>query len=174
MTMLAQLEALTGAQSNLKRSIEERIQSTAFSLELRGNELQQQTVRFLQEATESMGEAVQKLERDQLQEALPPQRKALTALLRADAQNKENQVAQQQQQRGQGGGMSATEERMSELMDLELDISKDKYEVQQQRAQETQELDDALRQVKDLARRQQDLANLQRPKTSKEKIGSGL
>ncbi len=156
------LEALTGAQANLKRSIEERIQSTAFSLELRGNELQQQTVRYLQEATESMGEAVQKLERDQLQEALPPQRKALTALLRADAQNKENQVAQQQQ-RGQGGGMSATEERMSELMDLELDISKDKYEVQQQRAQEAQELDDALRQVKDLARRQQDLANLQRP-----------
>ena len=156
------LEALTGAQANLKRSIEERIQSTAFSLELRGNELQQQTVRYLQEATESMGEALREMERNQLQDALPAQRRALTALLRADAQNKENQVAQQQ--RGQtGSGMSATEERMSELMDLELDISKDKYEVQQQRAQQTQELDDAARQVKDLARRQQDLNNLQRP-----------
>ncbi len=158
------LRALIGAQSSLQRSIEERIQSTAFSLELRGNEMQQQTVRYLEDAVLSMGHAVEQLERDALRDALPTQRKALTALLRADAQNRENQVAQQQQ-RGQGGGMSATEERMSELMDLELDISKDKYEVQQQRAQETQQFDDALRRVKDLARRQQDLANLQRPET---------
>ena len=156
------LQALAGAQANLKRSIEERIQSTAFSLELRGNEMLQQTVHYLQEAVGSMAKAVEALEEDRLREALPPERVALTALLRADAQNKENQVAQQQQRSG-GGGASATEERMSELMDLELDISKDKYEVQQQRAQETQAIDEALRQVKDLARRQQDLADLQRP-----------
>ncbi len=156
------LRALVGSQVNLKRSIEERIQSTAFSLELRGNELQQQTVTYLEEATRAMGQAASHLEEDRLQASLPSQREALSALLRADAQNKENQVAQQQ--RGQGGsGASATEERMSELMDLELDISKDKYEVQQQRAQETQALDQAARTVKDLARRQQDLANLERP-----------
>ena len=153
---------LAGAQGTLRRSIEERLNSTAFSMELRANELQQQTVRYLQEATAAMEEAEQLLRRDELRDALHPERKALTSLLRADAQNKENQVAQQQQQ-GQGGGMSATEERMSELMDLELDISKDKYEMQQERAAETQELDDALRQVKDLARRQQDLTNQPRP-----------
>ena len=157
------LDAVAGAQENLKRSIEERISSTAFSLELRGNEIQQQTVRYLQEATEHMDEAVKFLRGDDLKDALAVQRKALTAILRADAQNRENQVAQQQQGQA-GGGASATEERMSELMDLELDISKDKYEVQQQRSQQAEAMEDALKQVKDLARRQQDLADdLQRP-----------
>lgn len=157
------IKGLSQAQANLKANIEERLNATAFSLELRGNETQQKVVDYLRQATEEMDNAVRELDMERLKQALTPERKALNNLLRADALNKENQVAMNQGQ--QGGGGSATEERMTELMDLELDISKDKYEVQQQRSQQqqqSQQLDEALQRVQDLARRQQNLANQNR------------
>ena len=160
----AALEALVHAQQSLRDNISSRIESTALSLELRADETQRKLVGFLQEAVSEMETAVKDLADGQLQRALTPERRALSNLLRADALNTERQVAQQQQ-RGTGGGMSATEERMTELMDLELDISRDKYEVQQpgSPAQQGQELDEAMQRVKDLARRQQDLVNNTRP-----------
>src|SRR5690606_20906113 len=112
--------ALVQAQATLKSEIEQRINSTAFSLELRANEEQQKVVENLRLATAEMGKAVAELGDDDLRAALTPERKALTFLQRADAQNQENQVAMS---RGQGGGGAGTEERMTELMDLELDIS---------------------------------------------------
>ncbi|MFQ5571216.1 MAG: DUF4175 family protein [Rhodothermales bacterium] len=155
------LDGLVQAQSNLKNNIEERINSTAFSLELRNNEDQQQVVEWLRQATGEMDRARIDLRADRLKKALTPERKALNYLLRADALNKEQQVTMN---RG-GGGQSATEERMTELMDLELDISKDKYEMQQQRAQQQQDqqLDETLNKLRELARRQQNLANQNRP-----------
>ncbi len=159
-------ESVTGlsqAQANLKANIEERINSTAFSLELRGDSEQQQVVEHLRKATEAMAEAVRYLHDQELKQALTPERRALNHLLRADALNKENQVARQQG--GRGGGMSATEERMTELMDLELDISKDKYEVQQQRSEDArgEALNETLQKVKELAQRQQSLADRNQP-----------
>ncbi len=155
-------QALVQAQANLKGNIEERINATAFSLELRGDETNQQIVAYLRQAVAEMGKAVLDLEADRLKAALTPERKALNHLLKADALNKERQVAMNRG--GQGGGQSATEERMTELMDLELDISKDKYEMQQQRQQRQQErqMDEALEKVRELARKQQNLANQQR------------
>lgn len=150
---------LVGAQATLKRSIEERINATAFSTEMQRDEDTRRIADHLRAAVREMGEAVRELERDRLQEALSPERRALNALLRADALNRERRVALGRNPGGGGGG-GATEERMTELMDLELDISKDKYEVQQQRPstpqQQTEEAFDALR---ELARRQQNLAN---------------
>ena len=158
------LKALVQAQANLKANIEERIGSTAFSLELRSNEANRAVVDLLRQATASMDEALKTLGEGELQEALTPERQALNHLLKADALNKERQVALNQQP-GRGGGGSAQEERMTELMDLELDISKDKYEVapQGQRGNSQQQaMDDALRKIQELARKQEDLANQQR------------
>lgn len=155
------LEALTQAQANLKSNIEQRINSTAFSLELRMDESNRKVVEHLREAVAEMSNAVLELQAGALREAIKPERKALNHLLRADAQNKEQQIARGQQQGGGGGG-AAREERMTELMDLELDIAKDKYEVQNQRSQEQQAdqaLDEALRKVQELARKQENLAN---------------
>ena len=157
-------EALVQAQANLKANIEERIGTTAFSLELRSNDANRQVVDLLRKATEAMDEALDELEEAPLQTALAPERQALNHLLRADALNNERQVALNQQQQGRGGGGSAQEERMTELMDLELDISKDKYEVAPQGSQPggSPEMDEALRKIQELARKQQNLANQQR------------
>ncbi len=165
----AALEALVHAQQTLRDNIASRIETTALSLELRADETQRRLVEYLQEAVSEMETAVEDLADGELQRALTPERRALSNLLRADALNTERQVAQQQQG-GMGGGMSATEERMTELMDLELDISRDKYEVQQPGSaaqqsanQQSQELDEAMQRVKDLAQRQQNLVNETNP-----------
>lgn len=158
----ADRRALVQAQMNLKTSIEERINSTAFSVELQMDETSRKIVDYLRDATQEMGKAMVEIDADDLKKSLTPQRKALVHLLRADALNKEQQVAMNRGQQQGGGSSSATEERMTELMDLELDISKDKYETQPQRSQQQQreqQVDDALRKIKELARKQQNLAN---------------
>ncbi len=163
--------ALAQAQANLKSNIEERINSTAFSLELRLDETNRKIVEYLREGTKEMAKAIEEIDEGRLHPALTPERRALNNLLRADALNKEKQVAQNQGQGG-GGGSSATEERMTELMDLELDISKDKYETQRQQQQggaspENKELDEALQKIKDLAQKQEKLAEQNRQQEAK-------
>ena len=160
-------KALVQAQANLKENILQRISSTAFSLELRANEEQQKLVEHLRASTVEMDKAIDELEKPELKIALKPERRALNELLRADALNREQQVTNQRGQ-GSGGGGSA-QDRITELMDLELDISKDKYETQQQRSQSPQNdraVDEALNKVRELARKQEELArqsNRERP-----------
>ncbi len=157
------LSALIRAQANLRTNIQERINSTAFSLELQASEDSRVVVGHLRDAVAEMKVAEQDLEAGALQKALTPERKALTHLLRADAQNRERQVAMNRQ--NGGGSASATEERMTELMDLELDIAKDKYETQQQQSggnANQPEMDEAMRKIQELARKQEDLANQSR------------
>lgn len=163
------LEELIQAQRSVQANIEDRLRTTAFSLELRDNQDQQKVTEYLSAAVEEMERAVEELESGRLREALTPERRALNQLLRADALNKERQVARQQGQPG-GQGASATEERMTELMDLELDISRDKYETQRQRpaAEASTEDNASLRRVQDLARRQQDLARMRPPETQED------
>ena len=157
-------KGLVQAQNNLKLDIEERINSTTFAVELRTDEDMQKIVEHLRDAVSAMDDAIKELESGDLQTALGPERKALNALLKADALNRERDVSMQQPGQGGGGG-GAMEDRMTELMDLELDISRDKYEIQQQRsssAQEQQEsMDETLDKIKELARRQQRIANQQ-------------
>ena len=165
------LEALTQAQRNLQANIQERLRTTAFSLELRGSPEQQKVAEYLEAAVTEMDQAIDDLSAGRLREALTPERRALNQLLRADALNTERQVARQQQGSPGGGGANATEERMSELMDLELDITRDKYESPQSApaAQASAEENDALRRVRDLAQRQQELAEQRPPETEEDR-----
>jgi hypothetical protein len=157
------VRGLVQAQASLKENIEERIGSTAFSLELRDSEESQQIVEYLREAVDEMAAAIVELEAAELEDALAPERRALNFLLRADALNRDREVALNRNQQGGGGGGGSMEDRMTELMDLELDISRDKYEMQQQRnpagGGNEQAMDDALQRIKELARKQQRLAN---------------
>ena len=154
--------ALIQAQQSLRQNIEQRISTTAFSLELQRDENTRAIAEHLRSAVASMGAAVVELEEDRLREAMDPERAALNHLLKADALNKERQVALNSGGQGGGGSASATEERMTELMDLELDISKDKYEtLPQSSAQQAGggEMDEAFEKLRELSRRQQNLAN---------------
>ncbi len=147
------------AQNNLKDQINERVNSTAFSRELIQDETSKQIVELFREAAKDMEDAVNELKDTNLREALRPERKALNKLLQAEALNNEKRVQQNRSQSSSGGGQSS-QERISELEDLELDITKDKYEVQQERQQEqqNQEVDEALDKIKELSQRQQKLA----------------
>ncbi|MEM1095099.1 MAG: hypothetical protein AAGJ10_10885 [Bacteroidota bacterium] len=158
-------EGIVQAQQTLRQEISERINSTAFSTELRMSEENMKIVEELRGAVTAMDETLGELRDDDLRGALKPARRALNQLEKADAANLEKQVARQQPGQGGGGGSGAMEERMTELMDLELDIAKDKYETQQQQPSGGQqsELDEEsaelLRRVQELARRQESLAN---------------
>lgn len=157
----ADVEALAQAQANLQQNIEGRINSTAFAVELQASEDSRKIVAFLRDAVKEMKLAVVELQGARLEEALTPERRALNHLLRADALNKERQIAISRQPGAAGAGGS-TEERMTELMDLELDISKDKYETQEQSQppgqQQDQQVEEALQRIRELARKQQNLA----------------
>ncbi|MCP4725144.1 MAG: hypothetical protein GY863_08915 [bacterium] len=146
------------AQSNLKDQINERVNSTAFSRELIQDETSKQIVELFREAAKDMEDAVNELSETKLREAMTPERKALNKLLKAEALNNEKRVQQNRSQSSSGG--QSSQERITELEDLELDITKDKYEVQEQRQQEqqNQEVDEALEKIKELSQRQQKLA----------------
>ena len=62
----------------------------------------QEIVGHLRDAVSAMDEAIADLEDGDLQEALGPERRALNALLKADALNRERDVTMQQP--GQQGG----------------------------------------------------------------------
>ena len=158
-------DGLAQAQDNLRRNIEERISQTAFSLELQRNEDTRQIANHLRAAASAMQEAVVDLRGDRLREALQPEREALNHLLKADAMNRERQIALNRNGQQGGGGGGSTEERMTELMDLELDISKDKYEIMQESAPgagATPEMNETLQKLQELARRQENLADQSR------------
>jgi hypothetical protein len=152
------LDALVQGQSNLRQNIERRLSSTAFSTELQESEKHQQIVESLRNAVDEMKAAEQQLSENELRAALTPERKALNQLLRAEAANKEQQLALQRGGSPGGGSAAATQERMSELMDLELDISKDKYEMQQRGSSSLQQQrNDALDKIRELAQKQEQL-----------------
>ncbi len=159
-------EALVQAQTNLRDNIDSRVNSTAFSMEMITDEENKEIADLLRAAVKEMNSAVDFLTDSELVEALKPEQKALNYLLKADAKNKEKRVQRSRQQASQAGGSqrSPSEERMTELMDLELDISKDKYEIQQQQSeqQQNEEVNDALQKIEELAKRQQLLANQSR------------
>ncbi len=156
-------KGLVQAQQNLKLDIEDRLNSTTFAVELRTDEDMQKIAAHLRDAVTEMDAAVDDLNDGDLEEALGPERRALNALLKADALNREREVTMNNANQAGGGGGGAMEDRMTELMDLELDISRDKYEIQQQRSssaqQQQQQMDEALERIKELARRQQRIAN---------------
>lgn len=151
-------DAIEQSQLNLRDNINERINTTAFSVEMAVDDENKEIADLLRKAVEQMGEAVEELSKRDMKSALTPERKALNFLLKADAKNKEKLI-QRGQMAGGGGSGGNSEDRMTELMDLELDISKDKYEIQQQSEQQKNaEVDDTLQKLRELAKKQQLLA----------------
>ena len=126
----------------------------------------------LKEATTHMEPAHHHLSELQTKEALTEEQKSLQQLLRAEALFKEIQVAFSQNQGG--GGASAQD--LADLVDLELDRTKNQYETLQQNreADREQALDEALEKLKELARRQEQLVERHRQQAMQGSSGANM
>ena len=107
----------------------------------------------LGEAMTHMEPAHERLNQVEPEQALPHEQKAFRQLLSAESLFKEIQVSFGESQ-GAGG---ATSEELADLVDLELDRTKNQYETirQNQQFRQEQQLDEALEKLKELARRQE-------------------
>ena len=157
---------LSEVQQKLKEQAESLAQR-ATSRELAGaNQEFQSFVKDMKEAAGEMGPASDKLKAIKWQDALGPEQRALTHLLRAEATFRDIQVAFGNQGGGGGGGGGSAGRDLASLFDLELDTEKNQYETGQQQGssaeQRQKEIDDALSRLDQLARRQQELAQQQK------------
>ena len=95
----------------------------------------------------------------ELQKAIPSEQTALQMLQRAEASFRDIQAARSQ---GGNGGGSRTSRDIAELYELEMDLSKSKYETEKEVSQDQdsheKSIDEALEKLKELARRQEQLA----------------
>lgn len=107
---------------------------------------------YLESALEHMQPAAASLRRAGLEEALPEEQKAYQMLSRAEKLFTEMQVAMSS---GPAGASSARD--LADLIDLELDQTKNQYETLQQSRKQRREqaLEDALERLRRLAQRQQ-------------------
>ena len=110
-------------------------------------------VEHLKQAIDHMKPAHQHLSQSKPEAALPEEQKSLRQLLHVEALFKEIQVSFAQNQ--SGGGASSQD--LADLVDLELDRTKNQYETLQQNRESNPEqaLDEALEKLKELARRQE-------------------
>ena len=113
-----------------------------------------QMVIYLTQAVEHMSNAHDQLKDSNLATALPHEQRAYQKLLRSEALFKEIQIAMSSG--GSACGNSSAED-LADLVDLELDRTKNQYETLQQNrdTQRQQELNDLAEKLKELARRQQ-------------------
>ena len=120
-----------------------------------------QMLQNLEQAVEFMESVHQQLSRFQPKQALPPEQKALQRLLRTESLFKQIQIAMA----GSGGnGSGSSAEDLADLVDLELDRTKNQYETLQEGRQQNQEqvIDEAARKLKELAQRQKQELERQR------------
>jgi hypothetical protein len=111
---------------------------------------------YMSEALVHMQPAEESLNAIAPEKALPEEQKALQQLLRSEALFNEMQIAMSRNSGGQG----ASPEELADLVDLELDRTKNQYETLQQNRenQQDQSLDEALEKLKQLAKRQEQQA----------------
>ncbi len=142
----------------MQQQLQQQAQTIIDRIERRGaatsGEMFQQMLAYLKEAVQFMGAAHERLNQFEPSQALQPEQKAYQQLQRAEALFKEIQVAMG------GGGSQASDssaQELADLVDLELDKTKNQYETLQQSRQDQrdQQLDDAARKLKELAARQQ-------------------
>ena len=117
-------------------------------------------VENMTEAIEHMTPAHLSLNSIEPAQALPEEQKALQFLMRAEKIFNEVQVSMSNSQ----GSGSISPEDLADLVDLELDRTKNQYETLQQNrdTQRDEALDEALEKLKELARRQQQEVERQR------------
>ena len=123
---------------------------------------------YINRAARHMEAAQGDLSRVKLREALPEERKSFQQLLRAEALFKEVQIAFSTSQ------SAAAAEELADLVDLDLDKTKNQYETldQSQVAGRDQDLEEALEKLKELAKRQQQLGERQRRQSGGRSSGS--
>ena len=134
----------------------------------------QKIAELLGEAIAEMEAAEEILESEELQEAIPPELRALLHLQKAE-ENYEVEVSQGQQGGGGGGGGGARADDLADLFELELDKLKNQYETVErgERRQAGDQLDETLEALKELARRQQRQAERQRRAAAQQGGASG-
>ncbi|MEJ2076551.1 MAG: hypothetical protein P8Z74_00880 [Acidobacteriota bacterium] len=118
-------------------------------------------VENMKQAIDHMTPAHLSLNRTDPREALPEEQKALQYLMRAEKIFNEVQVSLSN---GSGSANNLSPEDLADLVDLELDRTKNQYETLQRNRQEQrdEQIDEALEKLKELARRQQQQAERQR------------
>ncbi len=149
------LATLTRAEGRIRE------RATAIARRLGGRRLMRQgpeLERFqeeLHQAIVAMTEAERHMQDEAPKSALPPARKALQHLQRADALFREVRVSLARQGSGQGGAQDA--EDLANLFRLEMDKLRNQYEDVQRGQPRTmeQELDAILERLRELAHRQQ-------------------
>lgn len=112
----------------------------------------------MDQASEEMSKAAGELKPDKWRDALPPEQKALQALLRAEATFREIQIAFGRSGRGMGSNGAGRD--LARLFDLELDTTKNQYETGESSSSanaQQKAVDDALQRLAMLAKRQQEL-----------------
>ena len=153
------LSELEGTLSQQSKSLAERMRARNLS---GANQEFSNFAKNMEEASEHMKAAVERIHGMKWNDAIAPEQQALQNLLRAEAIFRDIQVAfGSRGQGGQGGGMGRD---LENLFDLELDTEKNQYETGQQQAsasQKDKQVDEALQKLKELARRQQELAQQQ-------------
>jgi hypothetical protein len=146
-------ETLETAQARIRDRVEAIIRRIGTRNVMQRNAGIQQMREELPKAVTAMKEAEQRLLEESPAEALPPARKALQHLQRAEAAFRDAQVAF-----GRSSGRGARDaEDLANLFRLEMDKLRNKYESVQRGhwRQGSQQLDEALEKLKELARRQQ-------------------
>ena len=129
----------------------------------------------LPQAFEAMTRAIDDLNAEELQDAMPDEQEALRYLQQAE-ETYERYVQQQQQQGGGGGGggQQAADD-LADLFELELDKLKNQYETVQrgEQQQADNQVDELLEQLQELARRQEQMAERQRRASANQNAQGG-
>ncbi|HEX9728917.1 MAG TPA: hypothetical protein VGA37_10465 [Gemmatimonadales bacterium] len=151
------IATLTLAQGRLREEVETLVQRIESRGVVQLDSTFASVARELPQAVEAMSGAEQQLGLRDASAALPPERKALQHLQRAEAAFREQQVSRGQQNGGGGGQPAASAEDLADLFELELDRMRNQYEEVQrgQREQVTEQVDETLEKLRELARRQQ-------------------
>ena len=147
------VETLETAQARIRDRVEAIIRRIGTRNVMQQNKGIQQMRRELPEAVTAMRQVEHALLEESPAEALPPARKALQHLQRAEAAFRDAQIAFG---RSSGGGARDAED-LANLFRLEMDKLRNKYaSVQRGNWQQgSQQLDEALKKLAELARRQQ-------------------
>jgi len=153
-TMLAEMQATLADQT---RTLLERTQARSRG---EADPRVKHFVENLQLAAKAMDPAAEHLQKFALTQAIPGEQQALQYLMRAESAFREIQVSRQS---SAGSASSRSSRDLSELYELEMDLSKTQYETEAQldnpsADRPAQERDDTIEKLRELAQRQEQLA----------------
>jgi hypothetical protein len=141
----------------LQRTLKEQVETLTARAEARRLTSDEEIDKFtaeLKEAATYMEPAAEKLEERALRDAIEPEQRALQHLLAAEATMTDVDVSM-----GQSEGRGSSGRSLSELVDLEMDQERNRYETQQSPSfsEESTQDDSDWRELEELARRQEQL-----------------